>query len=735
MTVAQDALNPAQRHAVEVPEGALLILAGPGSGKTRVITHRIAHLVQEVGVPPWRILAVTFTNKAAREMRERIEALLGDRAGEIAMGTFHSICARLLRREASHLGMSGDFAIYDTDDQMALVRAICAELHLDSKRFTPRALLSSISSAKNERRDASTVLRTAGSYYEEIVGRVFERYQAALLKNGAMDFDDLLGHVLAIFEAVPSVRERYAERYLHVLIDEFQDTNLVQYELARAFASVHRNITAVGDPDQSIYSWRAADVRNLQYFERDFPGAEVVLLEQNYRSTGHILRAAHAVISKAEGRAQRELWTENPDGAPVTVRELYDGEEEALFVASEVKRLVRDEARPYSDFAVMYRTNAQSRALEEACIEQGVRYRIVGGTRFYDRREVRDLLAYLRLVHNHADGVAFQRILNVPARGIGATTLTGIQRAAEELGMSALDVAARIARGEQDAVLPMVRGDIRMSLGRFVQLTDRLSTLKETRNVSEVLEAIIEEIGYRQYLQQHDPDDHEARWENVQELRAVAAQYDDLEGEHSLASFLEEVALVADVDDPGADVPDAVTLTSLHSAKGLEFPVVFMTGMEDGVLPHMRALDDPGQMEEERRVCYVGMTRARERLYLLHALRRFSMGTYRNYVPSRFLRDLPDADRLSISGGRGGVQAPISARERRAALAAREVTQGSVPDEPRFSPGERVRHGHFGRGVVVSCTARGDDQEVTVAFEGAGVKRLLLSLANLEPER
>lgn len=734
MTVAQDALNPAQRHAVEVPEGALLILAGPGSGKTRVITQRIAHLVEHAHVPPWRILAVTFTNKAAREMRERVEALLGDRAREINMGTFHSICARLLRREATHLGMSNDFVIYDTDDQMAIVRAICAELHLDSKRFTPRSLLSAISSAKNERRDASTVLRTADSYFEEIVGRVFERYQAALLKNGAMDFDDLLGHVLALFEQVPAVRDRYAERYVHVLIDEFQDTNLVQYELAKNFASAHRNITAVGDPDQSIYSWRAADVRNLQYFERDFPGAEVVLLEQNYRSTGHILRAAHAVISRAEGRVQRELWTENPDGAPVTVRELYDGEEEAVFVASEVKRLVRDEGRAYSHFAVMYRTNAQSRALEEACIQQGIRYRIVGGTRFYDRREVRDLLAYLRLVHNHADGVAFQRIVNVPARGIGATTLTGIQRASEELGMSALDVAARVAAGEQDAYLPIVRGDIRMALGRFVQLIDRLSKVRETRNVSEVLETIIEEIGYRAYLQQHDPDDAEARWENVQELRTVASQYDDLEGEHSLASFLEEVALVVDVDDPSADVPDAVTLTSLHAAKGLEFPVVFMTGMEEGVLPHMRALDDPGQMEEERRVCYVGMTRARERLYLLHALRRFSMGTYRNYVPSRFLHDLPDADRLSISGGRGGVQAPVSARERRAALAAREA-QSVVPDEPRFNPGERVRHGHFGRGVVVSCAVRGDDQEITVAFEGAGIKRLLLSLANLVPER
>ena len=739
MTVAQDALNPAQLHAVEVPEGGVLILAGPGSGKTRVITHRIAHLVNDAHVPPWRILAVTFTNKAAKEMRERVEVLLGDRAHELVMGTFHSICARLLRREAQHVGLSNDFAIYDTDDQMAIVRAICAELHLDSKRFTPRSLLSAISSAKNERRDAMTVLREAGSYFEEVTGRVFERYEEQLRKNGAVDFDDLLGFVLQLFEQVPAVRERYAERYLHVLIDEFQDTNVVQYELARAFASVHHNITAVGDPDQSIYSWRAADVRNLQYFERDFPGADVVLLEQNYRSTGHILRAAHAVISRAEGRAQRELWTENPEGAPVTVRELYDSDEEALFLATEVKRLVREEGRPFSDFAVMYRTNAQSRALEEACIENGIRYRLVGGTRFYDRREVRDLLGYLRLVHNHADGVAFQRIINVPARGIGATTITGVQRAVEEMGITALDVSHKVAYGEQGGGLPMVRGDIRMALGGFVQLMDKLSSVRDSRNVSELLEAILEETQYRTYLQTHDPEDAEARWENVQELRAVAMQYDDLDGESSLASFLEEVALVADVDDPGADVPDAVTLTSLHAAKGLEFPVVFMTCMEEGILPHMRALDDPGQMEEERRVCYVGMTRARERLYLLHALRRFSMGSYRNYVASRFLHDLPDVDRLEISGGgRGygnGMSAPVSARERRAALAAREAAF-VMPDEPRYEAGERVRHERFGRGVVVSCVMRADDQEVTIAFEaGVGVKKLLLSLANLTSER
>ncbi len=733
MTVDHDALNPAQRRAVEVPSGAVLILAGPGSGKTRVIAHRIAHLVEEARVQPWRILAVTFTNKAAREMRERVEDLLGERAREVTLGTFHAICARILRREAEHLGLSPDFVIYDTDDQMAIVKAATAEMHLDPKRFTPRSLLSAISSAKNERRDAATVGSEAGTYFEEIVGRVFARYEEALTRNGAVDFDDLLGKVLELFEQVPEVRDRYANRYLHVLIDEFQDTNLVQYALAQAFASAHRNITAVGDPDQSIYSWRAADVRNLQYFERDFPGADVVLLEQNYRSTGHILRAAHSVIAKASGRPQRQLWTENADGEQVEVRELYDGDEEALFIASEIRRLIRKESRPHADFAVMYRTNAQSRAIEEACIEQGIRYRVVGGTRFYDRKEVRDLLGYLRLVHNHTDGVAFQRVVNVPARGIGAKTLGDIASAAEELAIPPLAVAARVASGDRDQLLPQVRSDIRIALGAFVSMIDRLRLVRDERNVSELLGAILDETQYRSYLQHSEPSDAEARWENVQELRAVATQYEDLQGEHSLASFLEEVALVADVDDPSAGVPDAVTLTSLHSAKGLEYPVVFMPGMEEGVLPHMRALDDPAQMEEERRVCYVGMTRARERLYLLHALRRFYQGTYRNHVGSRFLIDLPDINRLTIGGSRLTAPSPYAARERRAALAARDVPM-TAPDEPRYAPGDRVRHAAFGRGIVVSCGIRGDDQEVVVAFEGAGVKKLLLSLAPLGPD-
>ncbi len=733
MTAIHDVLNPAQLHAVEVPRGALLILAGPGSGKTRVIAHRIAHLVGE-GIAPWRIVAVTFTNKAAREMRERVELLLGDSARDVTMGTFHSICARILRRDGTAIGLSPDFAIYDTDDQMAVVKAIVADLHIDPKRYTPRSILSAISSAKNERRDTATVLRDAGSYFEEIVGRVFERYEASLARNGAVDFDDLLGHVLRLFEQAPAVRDRYADRYEHVLIDEFQDTNLVQYELARSLASKHRNITAVGDPDQSIYSWRAADLRNIQYFERDFPDAEVVLLEQNYRSTGHILRAAHAVIAKAAGRPQRQLWTENAEGEPVVVHELYDSDEEALFIASEIRRLLREEGRSYADFAIMYRTNAQSRAIEEACIEHNIRYRVVGGTRFYDRREVRDLLAYLRLVHNHADSVAFQRVANVPARGIGAKTLADLAHAAEELAVSPLAIAARVARGDRDPALPQLRGDIRSALGTFVTLVDRLSEMRDHRNVSELLDAILEETQYRSYLQRSDPDDAETRWENVQELRAVTAQYEDLAAEHSLASFLEEVALVADVDDPTTATPDAVTLTTLHAAKGLEYPVVIMPGMEEGLLPHFRSIDDPAQMEEERRVCYVGMTRARERLYLLHAMRRFHQGLFRNNVPSRFLADIPGADRARPAGSRQA-GSTLSPRERRAALAARDTHAGDAPSPPQFSPGDRVRHSHFGRGIVVSCMIRGGDQEVTVAFEdGAGVKKLLLSLAPLEAE-
>ncbi|MEX2372711.1 MAG: UvrD-helicase domain-containing protein, partial [Dehalococcoidia bacterium] len=451
-----DTLNDAQRRAVETPGGPLMILAGPGSGKTRVIAHRIAYLVREQHVHPWRILAVTFTNKAAREMRDRVEGLLGSQAAELSMGTFHATCARILRRDGEAVGLPRDFAIYDTDDQMALVKTIEAELHVDPKRFPPRAVLSAISSAKNERRDPAAFQRQADHYFEEIAGRIYEKYEAALKRSGAVDFDDLLARTLELFETHPNVQQRYADRYLHTLIDEFQDTNLVQFELSRQVSSVHRNLTVVGDPDQSIYSWRAADIRNLLDFERHFPDANVVLLEQNYRSTGHILRAAHAVIERSDGRPEKHLWTDNPDGDQVVEYEADYGDEEGQFIASEIRRLIRQHDYTASDFAVMYRTNAQSRGVEEAFISSGVRYRIVGGTRFYDRREIRDLIAYLRLIHNEADTVAFERIVNVPTRGIGAKTVGEIVGAAADLGLTPIAMAHRAAAGDRAEGVPQL---------------------------------------------------------------------------------------------------------------------------------------------------------------------------------------------------------------------------------------------------------------------------------------
>jgi DNA helicase-2/ATP-dependent DNA helicase PcrA len=724
-TTSHDVLNEAQRRAVELPGGGLMILAGPGSGKTRVIAHRIAYLVETMDVAPWRILAVTFTNKAAKEMRERVETILGDRARELTMGTFHSVCARILRRDGQEIGLANDFAIYDTDDQMSLVRGIESQLQIDPKRFAPRAVLSAISSAKNERRSVAGYQRGVGSYFEEIVARVYEQYQAALARNGAVDFDDLLGKTLELFESSDAVRQKYADRYLHTLVDEFQDTNLVQYQLAKLLASVHGNITAVGDPDQSIYSWRAADIRNLQHFERDFEGAEVVLLEQNYRSTGHILSASHAVIDRAEGRPEKHLWTENDDGELVVEYEAPYSDDEGQFIAGEVKRLMRTADYPYGAFAIMYRTNAQSRTIEEAFIQQGVRYRIVGGTRFYDRREVRDLIAYLRLIHNEYDSVAFQRIVNVPTRGIGAKSSGDLLAAAVELGLSPLAAGTRAARG--DSELPKLRANIQTALSIFVAQIDDLAQARQTLTIAELLDRILAATNYRGYLEKSDPEHHEVRWENVQELRNVAAQYEEVETDATLAEFLEEVALVSDVDDPSADQPDAVTLITLHAAKGLEFPVVFMPGMEEGILPHMRAIDEPSQLQEERRVCYVGMTRAQERLYLTHARRRMSYGNLRANPPSRFLGDLPSED---VQTPLGATRAAPRTGGLRAAAAAAAADQPEATS-PSFAPGDRVHHASFGNGVVIACELVPGDQQVTVAFEGKGVKKLMLSFAPL----
>jgi len=720
-----DPLNPRQREAVTHTEGPLLIVAGPGSGKTRVIAHRIAYLLAHRGVRPYRILAVTFTNKAAREMRERVLTLVGESAGqEMAIGTFHSLCARILRVDGHHIGVPRDFVIYDEEDQVGAVRQALAELDLDAKSNPPGAILSLISRAKAELRTPQAMAALAQNYFQEVAARVYAVYQRILEENAALDFDDLLNRTVQLFREHEAVRAKYAERFLYQHIDEFQDTNVAQYALAKLLCQPHRNLCVVGDPDQSIYTWRAADIRNILSFEHDFPEAKVVFLEQNYRSTQAILDCALHVIAKNRQRKEKGLWTENGPGLPALVYEAFDEVEEASFVAAEVERLAR-EGRPYRHFAVMYRTNAQSRPLEEAFLRRGIPYRLVGGVRFYERREVKDLLAYLRLVQNPFDSVALLRVLNVPPRGIGERTAQELQRWARELGVPLYAALQLLAEQERDsptqetqaAPRPGFQRRTAGALLRFLGLLNQLMARAPQLSLSQLLDAVIEATDYRTYVLAEQRG--EERWENVEELRSVAATYDELRPQDALSALLEDVALVTEVDryDESAN---AVTLITLHAAKGLEFPVVFMVGLEEGLLPHIRSFEDPGQMEEERRLCYVGMTRAKELLYLVRAFRRTRGGPH---PPSRFLADIPPH-----------LLVPAAAQRPAQLYATPAPPAGDGGGTAAFRAGDRVRHPRFGEGVVVSCTPAGDDQLVTVAFKGeAGIKKLLLSLARLEP--
>jgi DNA helicase-2/ATP-dependent DNA helicase PcrA len=728
-------LNPAQRQAVETTEGPLLILAGPGSGKTRVIAHRIAYLVAHHRIHPRRILAVTFTNKATREMRDRVFGLLGsDIARDITLGTFHAVCSRILRVEGERIGLSRAFAIYDEGDQRAVARQVMQDLGLDPRRTSPRAVLATISRAKSELSTAEAFAQLVRDYFQEVVSRVYGRYQEVLEENNAVDFDDLLMKAVQLFRDHPDVLDKYAQRYLHIHIDEFQDTNIAQYVLARQLASGHGNICVVGDPDQSIYTWRAADLRNILNFERDFPDAQVVYLEQNYRSTQTILDSAHNVISVNRERKEKKLWTENQRGSRVVVHEAYDEEEEAAFVADEVETLTKDDSYSPRAFAVMYRTNAQSRAFEETFVRRGIPYRLVGGTRFYERREIKDLLAYLRLVHNPFDAVCLLRVINVPPRGIGQRSVQELNRWSRELQIPPYAALQLLAEQEStpdgqdgtdgERIPHPFQKRIAAALLRFLDLLNELIKEAPTQGLSELLDAIIARVDYRRYLLE-DSADGEERWQNVQELRAVASQYDELTPTEALARFLEDAALITDVDEYD-EKADAVTLITLHAAKGLEFPVVFIVGMEEGLLPHMRSYDDPAQMEEERRLCYVGMTRAEERLYLVRAFRRTFGG---HNPPSRFLADIPP----DLVTTRERIPTDMPARER-FALGPRGSKERPKRLDVTFAAGDRVRHPKFGEGIVVSCQdEKGGDQLVIVAFKGeAGIKRLLLSFAPLE---
>ncbi len=720
-------LNPAQREAVEAVEGPVLILAGPGSGKTRVIAHRIAYLIKVMGISPRRIMAVTFTNKAAREMKDRVYGLLGSRVEELTLGTFHRICARILRAEAAHIGLEPRFVIYDEEDQLNLIKRSLEELDLEPKYYPPKALKSAISAAKARLLGPEEYI--PGHYFEEVAKRVYQRYEELLAQSNALDFDDLLMKAVLLFRDRPKVLAKYQSRYLHLLIDEFQDTNLAQYLLAKQIAGEHRNICVVGDPDQSIYSWRFADLRHILDFEKDYPDAKIVFLEQNYRSTKTILDVANYVIYANRQRKEKKLWTENEVGTPIAVAQTYSEQEEAQFVVSEVEKLTSDEEFKAMDCAVMYRTNAQSRVLEEAFIRFGMPYKLVGGTRFYERREIKDIISYLRLIHNPDDSVSLSRIINTPGRGIGNKTVAELMAWAKQLEVSLYSALKLIAEGKEDNPFTPRRAQALVS---FLTLLDELIERGNELNIVALIDLVLQRTGYKDYLLQSD----EERWENILELRTVADEYQDLELKDSLASFLEGVTLVSDVD--GLDEKaDAVTLITLHQAKGLEFPVVFIVGLEEGLLPHFKSLPDPEQLEEERRLCYVGITRAKERAYLIHALRRSLMGVSGRSIPSRFLNDIPPHLVTSTSTGLGEqalVTAPPIPRADTRLRFGPSRAEGRPPF-PRLSAvkvGERVRHATFGEGLVVSCLATKDDYEVTIALDSGEIKRFLLSFAPLE---
>lgn len=779
-------LNETQQQAVRTTEGPVLVLAGPGSGKTRVLTHRIAYLIDECGIDPLSILAVTFTNKAAREMKERLLDLIGhEQTTTLTIGTFHSICTRFLRRDCVHLGYERDFVIYDTDDQQRLMRRILKELNLDEKKNAPRSILSGISAAKNEMIAPQDYLsqKARTTYRDQIVARCYERYQALLRESQALDFDDLLIETVRLFDEHPDVLAWYHTRYTYLLVDEYQDTNTPQYRIVRHLAARHRNLFVIGDDDQSIYAWRGADVRNILHFERDYPEAQVFTLEQNYRSTQSILDVAQAIIHPGS-QNKKYLWTDKGTGVPVVLWEGYDSHDEARLVADEIASLVAHKQHRLSDCAIMYRTNAQSRLVEEALIARGLRYQVVGGIRFYERKEIKDILAYLRVVANPADSVSLLRIINVPARGIGERTLDAINRYATDQGLPVYYALHRIdpeklsptAPGQTTIEPPQIAPRIRTSVLSFVQMLDDVIAQRTTCNLVEFIVLLLDRIGFRQaLLDEYGTQEGEDRWSNVQELLAVAEDYTWMPQETQLLTFLEEVALVADIDRLDTQT-DAITCITLHQAKGLEYPVVFLIGLEEGVLPHSRAMDSRESIEEERRLFYVGITRARERLYMLRAFRRYAYGQAEYSDPSRFLASLPPANvttqrmkrttkepaqphmfsprsglsqttppesSSSTENASSSTNAPPQRKKttrtrsaQPASPTARQTTSrkraAMQPPEPVFQPGHHVRHHLFGEGTVLSSTIIPGDEEVVVHFRDKGEKRLLASFARLE---
>jgi DNA helicase-2/ATP-dependent DNA helicase PcrA len=723
-----DGLNVQQQQAVMAGLGPILVLAGPGSGKTRVLTHRIAYLIGSMGVRPYHILAVTFTNKAAREMEARVKNLLGEEAHGVTLGTFHATCARILRREAEQFPFNSNFVIFDADDQLSLVRRAIADLNLDDKLYRPQAVHAAISSAKNELILPDTFPQL--TYRDEVYKRVYTRYQQFLLANNAVDFDDLLLYTAMLMDENLTIREKYARRFEQVLVDEFQDTNMAQYLLLKHLSSFHHNIFVVGDADQSIYRWRGADYRNVLRFEKDFPDAQVILLEQNYRSTQPILDVAMSVIDRNPQRKPKRLFTERNGGLKPDLHEAYDDRTEASYVVDTIVSLVAKREHEPGDFAIMYRTNAQSRLLEEAFLHAGLPYKLVGAQRFYGRREIKDIIAYLRLVHNPSDEVSLTRIINVPTRGIGDKTVQTLRAQASKAGISPGQLLLDLAKADSTLYHDVFTSRILSALVTFAKRLDSWRTLSAESAPLYVLDRILDDIQYRTYVDDGTEEGND-RWENVMELRRLAAEYQ----ERSLVEFLEDVTLVSDQDtlNTAANVP---TLLTLHAAKGLEFPIVFIVGLNDGTLPHARSFDDAEAMHEERRLLYVGITRAEDRLYLVYAQNRSAFGYSEPVDPSRFLADIPQT--LLEDSARARTTRQSSREPSWSSPAPSRWNQKSVysakAEGPRFKAGMRVQHPVWGEGMVLNSRMQDEDEIVDVFFENMGLKRVSASLAKLEPK-
>ncbi|OPX89683.1 MAG: ATP-dependent DNA helicase PcrA [Pelotomaculum sp. PtaB.Bin104] len=718
-------LNPMQMEAVTYGDGPLLVLAGAGSGKTKVLTSRVAYLLQEKRVPPHQIVAITFTNKAAREMRERINLMVPD-VRDLWICTFHAACVRILRRQDNFFGRDRNFVIYDSDDQLTVIKECLKGLNLDNKKYQPRPVAAAISNAKNQLLDPVAYERLADNFFSENIAKVYDQYEKSLRRNNAVDFDDLILLTVRLLQEYPQVLAYYQDRFRYILIDEYQDTNHAQYLLVNLLAGAHRNLCVVGDPDQGIYGWRGADIKNIMSFERDYPEARVITLEQNYRSTGSILEAANQIIRNNPNRKDKRLWTAMGPGTPLITYYGEDGFAEADFVSGEICRLQELENRPFSDFAVLYRTNAQSRLVEENFVRSGLPYAIFGGLKFYDRKEIKDIVAYLRLVLNQHDAVGLDRIINVPRRGIGHASLAKINHFAGQLQISPVEALARADE------IPGLSSKMRRKGKELGALLLELSEQAEAMHVSDLARQVMDRTGYCQELLEDNTVESRTRLENLNEFLAAAGEFDRTAEENSpLRAFLENIALVSDLDQYEQE-DGRITLMTLHSAKGLEFPVVFLIGMEEGVFPHSRALNDPGELEEERRLCYVGITRARERLYLTHCWKRNTYGTPHYYPPSRFLDEIPShllnmKERL---GGRGWVTG--DAQTGRTPINTRTDSGHQPPTGEQLVLGDKVKHGKWGVGVIVGVQGAGDEVTYKVAFPQQGIKSLLARYANLE---